>query len=572
MLANILILLFLIGMAYWWAIQGFFSAFIHLCLTITAAAIAISFWEPLVLKFLIFRMPYYAWAVGLLGPFSLVLILLRGATDRLIPGNVHFQLIIGRVFGGLCGFGSAILTAGLVVIGLGFLPLGPTAIGGYQPYGLNNGRIMETGQDLWIGVDTMAEGFLAGLAGGSFYPWGGTPMAIYQPGLAAAASQIRLRDDENGSIVAVPGAVTVSQVVYPDADAIVGLPDSIKLKLSLVDLANAQKQLVVVDTIWRKDLPYRGTYDQDQTARIPPSQVRLVTSRRVSSRRKHLYKHTPVAVCKQFPEQRQLYSFVEGEPVVVYSLANNDKLAWVFLIGVEEELKYLNVRHLRLSLSDPMTWKSHLDDLAPILGQLPEIAQPAATIDGSSSSRATNEQDLDLPQNIQLTNKLTRPFSRNGASSLSYDQNSVTRGCSRIKKSAGRLSQRNRIDSVYCSSHLGMVRMELPRDEAQSLLGRSRSQAKSLGGIYLVDDRGEPHRPIGYNWLPKAGQQKLCIDPDQPIRSAQQLPIREMEKGDQLFVFFRMPVGTKIVSYQIGSSSFENISLEVTVLPQSKRR
>ena len=42
-LANILILVFLIGMIYWWSLQGFFSAFIHLCLTIVAATIALRF-------------------------------------------------------------------------------------------------------------------------------------------------------------------------------------------------------------------------------------------------------------------------------------------------------------------------------------------------------------------------------------------------------------------------------------------------------------------------------------------------------------------------------------------------
>ena len=129
MIANIVVIVFVLAMIFWWSQQGFFSAFIHLCLTIVAGTIALSIWEPLVLKFLIFRMPQYAWTVGLLAPFALLLFGLRFAADRLVPGNVQMMPLLSKALGGACGLGSGVLTAGLVFIGLGVPAVGPVGAG-----------------------------------------------------------------------------------------------------------------------------------------------------------------------------------------------------------------------------------------------------------------------------------------------------------------------------------------------------------------------------------------------------------------------------------------------------------
>ena len=47
MLLNILVIVFILGMAYWWGIQGFFSGLLHCAVVITAGALALAIWEPL---------------------------------------------------------------------------------------------------------------------------------------------------------------------------------------------------------------------------------------------------------------------------------------------------------------------------------------------------------------------------------------------------------------------------------------------------------------------------------------------------------------------------------------------
>ena len=60
---------------------------------------------PLVIGVLGERMPYFAWGIGLLAPFALLLIFLRVVTDRLVNVSVQFPGLAnqlgGAVFGGL---------------------------------------------------------------------------------------------------------------------------------------------------------------------------------------------------------------------------------------------------------------------------------------------------------------------------------------------------------------------------------------------------------------------------------------------------------------------------------------
>ena len=284
--------------------------------------------------------------------------------------------------------------------------------------------------------------------------------------------------------------------------------------------------------------------------------------------------HTPIAVGKEIAvDQRRFFLLDSG--VVPHSLNNNDKLAWVFIISGDEEPKFLVVRNLRLPLSPGVVGDDAAQRLATVIGQ-PE-AEPAAdsdtaTADASDARNQADSSSGDTPGNIEMTNRLNTSFSRNAASGLTYDGSSVVRGEARVRSGIGRGSKNTRVDSIYCPSHLGMVRIELDRAQAQGLLGTALSQAKSLGGVFLVDSRDERHQPMAYNWVPKGGDQRIYVDADNPIRSAQQLPVSQMKDGDRLFLFFRVPANTVIVSYEIGNQS-EPINLKVPkVQPPRKRR
>ena len=154
MIANIVLVLFLILSIVLWSSYGLFSAFLHLLVTIVCAALALALWEPLVLGVLIHRMPYYAWCVGLLGPFVLLLIAVRAVQDKLVRWNLRFENMTNIIGGGLCGLLSGILATGLVFTAVGLLPLGES-IFGYQPITVKRDGSLEgrAGDGLLFPVD-----------------------------------------------------------------------------------------------------------------------------------------------------------------------------------------------------------------------------------------------------------------------------------------------------------------------------------------------------------------------------------------------------------------------------------
>lgn len=567
MIANIFLIIFLLAMILWWATQGFFSALLHLGITIAVGAIAIAIWEPLVLGFLVYRIPDYAWTVGLLGPFILLLIIFRLLSDKLVKGNVHVQGLLGQALGGFCGLLSGGITAGLTIIAMGFMPMGPGGVGGLVPYATANGQVVPSSPAPWIAVDKMTYGFYSFLSSGSFSPWSGASLAVYAPDLPEQANILRLRGPagDGSSIVAVPEDVTVDTVVVAPTP-IVGLPDPITDSLRpRIDQANFQ--VIVIDTSWQQ--VNRGTFDSDQTARIPATQVRLITEQRKGGRNM-IERHTPIAIAKEVsPDNREYYAFT-SDSVVAHSLGN-DKLGWVFLIGVEQEPLYLRVRNLRLPLPPDNAWDNQPASLAAIIGQAPASEEDATAQGDTGTQGSVGARDGVVAGNqatdIALTNALATPFSKNGASGLSYNGNAVTEGEATVTMRPGGLSKNTRVDSVYTPGHLAMVRLKIDRDTGQSLLGQSMSAAASLGGVFLVDNRGDRYSPMAYNLVRKVGGQTISVNANDPtaFRSARQLPITDMKDGDELYLFFRVRRGVTIDTYEIGPRTTQDVNL---VIPQ----
>src|SRR5436190_8436030 len=87
---NIVIILLVLLIAYWWANQGLFSAILHLVCVVIAGAITLSVWEPLTVGLLLRGNGFddYAWGVSFIGIFAISLLILRVIMDKTIGANV----------------------------------------------------------------------------------------------------------------------------------------------------------------------------------------------------------------------------------------------------------------------------------------------------------------------------------------------------------------------------------------------------------------------------------------------------------------------------------------------------
>jgi len=559
MLLNIFVIVFILGMAYWWSTQGFFSGMLHCAVVVVAGALSLAIWEPLAVYWLLERVPRYAWAVGLLGPFVLLLILLRNGMDMLVPQNLSFPPMLDLVGGGVFGVVAALLTAGLFVIGMQSMPTG-TSLMGYQPLVVSGDGsvISDSKRGLWVPVDRMTAGFYNRLSNGAFSS--GNPISEYIPELSRTSALFRMRTDPNASIVATPDGVSVTGLYVADTP-LANLDPGVAQVFGQRAKQPRQK-LVLIDTEWVMD---QGTFDEDSTLRLAATQVRLATS---EPTRDDVELHAPLGVSTQAPgaRGREFVAF-NSDAAAAYGINQQNTFGFAFIVPVDHDIDYLLTRRLRLAVESeqPITAR---DAVYIALGQGDQVEDVFAAAEGGDDgpTQVGPRQGTVAGHagvTFEVTNQLPRPYSRNLGSAMD-DENGVLSGTQVIRKASGRISSNNRVDTVYAPSHQRVVRLEIARDAARSLFGTTTAAAASLQPVYLRDSNGQQYYPFGYARDMGGDMELSFVDRTQGFRSARQFPTAEMNPGDRLFLYFAVPVGTTIESYHIGNSTQQQIGATVS--------
>ena len=558
MLTNALVIGFLIAMVYWWGmVQGFFSAAIHLLLTIIASALAIALWEPIVLGMLIDSFPGIAWGLGLLLPFAVILLILRVTADKLVKGNVEFSRSTNIIGGSICGLLAGVVSAGLTLIGVGFMSM-DIEIGGYQPFVVNPEGVVERnrGGGLLLPVERQTNALFALLSTGSFSPR--HPLAEYQPDLATQAALYRMRNDRHTSIVASPQSVSIANH-YALELPIHGMTDAILAKLGPEAIEPGRK-IVVVETQWRVA---GATYDTDSKLRVPSTQIRLIGRNRVGRPRPTLY--APVGFSKTDPATKlRRFTAFDNDTTIAYGLNQKEVLIFTFILPEEQDADYILLRHLRLELPEP---NDEAPSLIAAIGRTGESATAIASTAGTPDEHVGPREGSPVgiaADKIRITDRLPRAISRNLATGLTFLKEAVLSGKADVKQSKSQIGKKVRVDRIYAASDQACVRLQLTRDKAQSLLGTARASAAMLERVWLEDDRHQSWDPIGYVWYHASGLQQVAVDRTNPIRSMKQLPVSEMGAGDSLFLYFIIPRDDlTIVACQFGSATRQELNLKI---------
>ena len=134
MALQMLALGFVIGITAMQAMHGLFSGMIMVMCSIVAAVVALGFFEPLndfASQYI--KHPNYAAPGVLVASFLLTLIILRLVADSLLRGNIRLPRYLDLGGSIACGFVSAQIVVGILMMGLLMLPLGERDL--YQAYG-----------------------------------------------------------------------------------------------------------------------------------------------------------------------------------------------------------------------------------------------------------------------------------------------------------------------------------------------------------------------------------------------------------------------------------------------------
>src|SRR3982751_1838485 len=114
MILSVIILLMVGGIAYFHYVTGFFSATLSAIAAVFSAAIAVSYQETIVEKFLGGKMVDYANGAVTVALFCVCYVLLRTLFDRLVPGNVRVPLWVDRIGAVAMGLVAGVMAAGTV--------------------------------------------------------------------------------------------------------------------------------------------------------------------------------------------------------------------------------------------------------------------------------------------------------------------------------------------------------------------------------------------------------------------------------------------------------------------------
>src|SRR5262245_2688049 len=325
---NVVLILLVLLIAYWWANQGLFSAILHLICVIAAGALALAVWEPINTTWLlkIDRFEDYAWGVSFIVLFVVFLLILRYSMDKLVGANVNIPNWANVAFGLPVGAAAGILTMGLFMIGAGHLQSGRELMGmrGYA-------RSVQTGQieavdRLWLPVHEWTYQFYSLVSVGSLYPtFNDSPLRQYSPRLDLQAVSL-LRDSAEGGRG--------------------------KFSLRPSD-ANIVEYVVCADPQYRRYAVKvqfgSGARDFGEQLTLSAAQVRLIGSAPENNRNAE----PPVAFPDSWAQYDGWHNFDDVTHYVTSQPGQSDATVWLFFDGRNfgsSTPKFIQIRGTRFSL------------------------------------------------------------------------------------------------------------------------------------------------------------------------------------------------------------------------------
>ena len=539
MIINSIIVVFCLFMIFWWSTQGFFSSLLQLIVIITAGACTLALWEPLMMSFLIKTMPFHARAVSFMSLFVLFMVIFRAVFDGGVRQNVHFNQLINFIGGGTCGLLSGILTAGMMLIGLSFLPVSAEFLD-YQAYIVGpDGKVNEK-DHLWIPVDRWTTTFFNTLSAGAFSTE--TPLRDYTPDLVQQTSLYRMRNDVNSSLAVIPGSVEVKSLFYTAGPR----------NIAGVDIP-AGNIAVAVQTKWSRVL---GTFDGDNTLRLPPAQIRLATR---SSADSSVQLEPPISFSYFDPADNFRYAFpCNSDQVSAYSNNDTTDLTYFFSIPQDRVPLFFLARLTRIALPEA---QNDGNSLAELIGGT-KSAEPPKDSSGNVIDQHA-QRYLTINEEIPMS-----PRSKNALSgTFEFDDTDITamiRGKGDMRPPEGVIPKGVQVTHIKTPKQKASVRYLFTRERAREFLGAAVAAAASLEGLTIKDNLGNIYQPIGYCWVKDSNTNvQVSIDPEQPITSMRQFPSADMRTGEELWVYFQVNRGVHIIEINAGKAHKDAVDLVI---------
>jgi len=528
MILNIIVLVFVLLIGYWWANQGLFSAVIHLLCVIVAGAIALALWEPIGIGLFMKSAWFvsYAMGVALVGTFVVSLFVLRLASNLLIPGNLEVPTWANFAFGYPVGLFAGVLTMGITVIGLGMLQSQRSMLG-FVGHGRSSSGEVRKLSGLWVPVHKLTAEFYGQMSVAALSS--SAPLRHYNPDVHLQAASLVRDSYRNGR----------GQVAMRPSQA------------------SIEGAWVCTDVCVIKVRFDRGARDfGSQQLTVSASQVRLISHASGTDRPAVAY---PVRWRQEISDGGGKVFAFDDPSHYVTTLPGRESSDVLFEFPWRDGLvpRFLQVKNARLEVQ---------------ISQIQSMPSCNAIMRGRGSGPSITVESfagvprLPISRNpygaISLTAS-TAPISTstNAARKIKHIDNQLSEGMAIFKRERTFVSSALRIDSFYEPDGTRVVQVDISRGTPGSIFSAAAQQAAEGSIPMLVDSNGNTYSAVGYLYEKPQGVE-IRIEPATGL-TADQIPHLPSSGDQKLRVIFYVSVNSQIIGLQFGDVSLARCNLTV---------
>jgi hypothetical protein len=518
---NIVVILMVLLIAYWWANQGLFSSILHLLCVIAAGAIALSLWEPLTVGVLLRGTFFddYAWGVSLVMMFVILLAVFRVATNKLVPSNVTIPHWADLTFGFATGAVSGILTVGIFITGAGFIQSTRSILGWYGAgRATRDAQVGVLPEDrLWLPVHEITYEFYSWLSVTSLES--DQPLRQWNPRadwLAAALVRDSV-DEGKGKLSLQADAMSVQDVTYSQA-----VPDKTLRPVPMYAVKLNFKQ---------------SARDWGEQLTLSSSQIRLIGTPADPMA------EAPVAFPIGFTQWSGhdwfdgVSKYISSEPAQESSDVIVEFKASDIAPG---KPRFIQVRGTRFNLP-----ASHEVNAADFLA--------LRNAPGTSITVTLDANAAAIDSAIEISNRISPILisTNQMPPGIAYVDRFLTEGKAEFNSGGDRPSRNLMIEGIYQPEGTRIVRVDVSRESPANIYGPIRQRVKDNDQIVLVDSSGRPYSPMGYFYERPDHIIVIELDPSNfiPINKIPQLPA---SNGGKLALLFSVTANSTIAGLKYG--------------------
>lgn len=583
MFINLIVIAVIGIIAYMWGARGFFSAFLHMVCVVIAATIAFAVWEPVAYALMgnakvggSTAMLDMAWIIGLIGPFAAVLVAIRIACDKIVPTNLDFDGATNMIGGLVCGAVSGVISAGVLVIALGFVPA-KTPIWAYQPMDFEgNGSIVRR-NNLWAPADTLTASLYRMLSESTFYPDSGETLAKWKPNMADVGPLNRITfppPDGGGRHTIHPSGFEITgRYTLTARDPKELLSDTInpgvRQTYQYIDGSNLEGGARLEGVVIKF-----GPAAKERTGAVivGNSQVQMLVENPQTQETRLILPAAMISQAQGDKASLGRWRF-NAEKVFISSVGGASEALMAFEFPVPNGFNPIavTVRGVRTDLRSMSVGKT-FDSIAARDAEIKtgQIAPRVALADLNRSGQVKVKIDsstFDGPISFGGTLPYGMILQKDNVGGLLLnDEGYIYDGEAKLPTPQ---TQNRGIERVLQVRGLAggddTVVVKVVMDETNTQFGLLSSAIESLESRdyppVLLDNNGQPYAPIGYVYESTGGETWIRFTPQNPLQSLTEPPLNSISRslpGNKLTLLYRVSKRVKITDLVVGDKVIAN--------------